>query len=164
MLISEQTPIMKNRLVATIAQLEKQYSVQLEFVITESFSEDGWFNVYHATIGGDNVYGSRTPAIWVRYYNGTIFVHTTSAVNGKSKDGYNTLPGPVELNKWMKMNVTQTKVKNDYQFTVEVNGEVIHRVNNTQTQAFENVKIYISDPWFEAVLGYVRNVFIKGKV
>ena len=78
--------------------------------------------------------------------------------------GYDTLPGPVELNKWMKMNVTQTKVKNDYQFIVEVDGEVIDRVSNTQTQAFENVKIYISDPWFEAVLGYVRNVFIKGKV
>ena len=164
MLVWEQTRIMKNRLVATIAQLEKQYSVQLEFMITDNFSENGWFNVYHATIGGDNVYGSRTPAIWIRYYNGNIHVQTCYAVNGKSKYGYNTLPGPVQLHKWIKINVTQTKVKNDYQFNVEVNGEVIHRVNNTQTQAFEDVKVYISDPWFEAVPGYVRNVFIKGKV
>ena len=75
-----------------------------------------------------------------------------------------TLPGPMQLNKWMKINVTQTNVKGVYQFNVEVDGEVIDRVNNTQTQAFENVTIYISDPWFEAVPGYVRNVFIKGKL
>ena len=156
--------MIKNRLVATIAQLEKQYSVQLEFMITEIFPAVGWYNVYHATIGGDYVYGSRTPAISVRYYNGTMFVSTWSAVNGKSKYGYNTLPGPMQLNKWMKINVTQTNVKGVYQFNVEVNGEVIDRVNNTQTQAFENVTIYISDPWFEAVPGYIRNVFIKGKV
>ena len=71
---------------------------------------------------------------------------------------------PTQLNKWIIINVSQTKVGEDYQYIVEMNGEVLHTVKNAKPWQFENVKIYISDPWTPAVPGYVRNVYIKGKV
>ena len=165
MLVSEQTPITKNRTVAIVANLEKQHSLQLEFMITEEFATEDWYNLYHATISGDHdAYGARTPGIWIQTKDGSISVYTTSAVNGIMRTGWNSPPTPIQLNTWMRINVTQAKVKNDYQFDVEVNGEVIETVNNTQTEAFENVTMYISNPWDQVGPGYVRNVFLKGKV
>ena len=154
---------MKNRLLATITTLEKQYSLHLEF-ITESIPGNGFYNIYHATISDNgDVYGSRAPAVWINYKDGYMYVHTNSAVNGDKGYKYNTPTTRVQLNKWNIISISQTKVGGDYQYKVEMNGELNHMVNNTQPQAFQNVKIYISDPWHSAVPGYVRNVYIKGK-
>ena len=133
-------------------------------MITESFSKKGWYNIYHATIDGDkDVYGSRTPGIWINYNNGYMYVHTSSAVSGNMFYRYNAPTTRVQLNKWNIISVSQTEVGGDYQYKVEMNGELKHMVKNTQPQAFQNVKIYISNPWDPAVSGYVRNVCIKGK-
>ena len=133
-------------------------------MITKSFPGNGYYNIYHATISGNNdVYGSHTPTVWINYENGYMFVHTNSAVNGDNGYKYNTPTTRVQLNKWNNISISQTKVGGDYQYKVEMNGELNHMVNNTQPQAFQNVKIYISDSWHPAVPGYVRNVCIKGK-
>ena len=145
--------------------MKKQYSLHVEFMITELFPANGWYNIYHATISGNaDVYGSRIPAIWLRYDDGNTFIHTSSAVNGSLQHTYDTQPGPIQFNKWISLNVSQTKVGNDYQYKVELNEEVLHMVKNTQPQEFEDVKIYISEPWDPAFPGYVRSVIIKGKV
>ena len=162
---SQQTPIMKNRLLTTIRKLKKQYYLHVEFKITEPFPTKGYYSIYHATISGDaDVYGSRTPGIWIRHDNGNMYIHTSSTVNGNRMYEYNTPTTTVQLNKWITINISQTKVGDDYEYKVEIDGEVRHVVKNTQPQEFLNVKIYISDPWVQAVPGYVRNVYIKGKV
>ena len=155
---------MKNRLLATMTRLEKQYSLHLEFMITESFPENDYYNLFHAIMNENgDVYGSRTPAIWINYEDGYMYAHTNSAVNGNEAYVYNTPATRVQLNKWNIISVSQTKVGGDYLYKVGMNGELKHMVNNTQPQAFQNVKIYISNPWTPAVPGYVRNVCIKGK-
>ena len=164
-LISKQTPIKKNTLLATISKMKKQYSVHVEFMINESFPTNVWHNMFHATIsGGKDVYGSRIPGIWIKHQNGNMFALISAAVNGE-KSYQCTTPGiPVQLNKWRTISVSQIKVGGEYQYKIEMNGELKHMVNNTQPREFQHVKIYISDPWHRAVSGYVRNVFIKGKV
>ena len=156
---------MKNKLLATIRILEKQYSLHMEFMINGSFSTNDHYNIYQATISGGSfdVYGSRTRGIWIYYENGYMFVHTSSAVNGDKGYSYNIPTTRAQLKKWNKISISQTKVGGDYPDKVEMNGELNHLVDNTQPQAFQNVKIYISDPWKPAVPGYVRNVCIKGK-
>ena len=149
----------------TIRKLKKQYYLHVEFMITEPFLTNDYYNIYHATISGSrDVYGSRTPGIWIRHDNGNMYIHTNSAVNGAKTYKHNTPTTTVQLNKWITINISQTKVGDDYEYKVEIDGEVLHVVKNTQPQEFLNVKIYISNPWAPAVPGYVRNVYIKGKV
>ena len=162
-LISEQTRIIKNRLLGTITKMKEQYSLHVEFMVTGSFPTDGWCNIYHATINGNNEeYGSRTPGIWILYKNGEMNPSVRSAVN-ENKD-YTTDIDSIQLNKWIIINVSQTKIGTEYQYVVETNGKVLDTVKNTKPQEFENVKIYISNPWSLAVPGYVRNVYLKGKL
>ena len=155
----------KNRLLATIRKMEKQYSVQVEFMVTESFPINGWYNIFHATISGNSdVYGCRIPGIVIKYTNGNMFIHISSAINGNMDFSYDTPITPVPLNKWITINVSQTKVNDAYHYKIEMDGELVYTVENRQPREFQNVKIYISNPWIPAVPGYVRNVHIKGKV
>ena len=143
--------------------MKKQYSVHVEFMITGLFPKDMWYNIYHATISDNvDIYGSRTPGIWINHKNGVMYPGVTSAVDGNRN--YVTQTSPIQLNNWIVMNVSQTEVENDYQYVIELNGKVVHTVKNTKPQLFKNVKVYISNPWNPAVPGYVRNVYIKGKV
>ena len=132
-------------------------------MINEPFPTMGWYSMFHATISGDkNVYGSRVPAIWIYHNNGNVFLHINSAVNGNKAYEYDTPTTPIQLNKWMTIDISQSKVGDDYEYKVEFNGEVVRVVNNTQPQEFLNLKIYISDPWFPTIQGYVRNVIMRG--
>ena len=67
------------------------------------------------------------------------------AVNGNKDSIILIHINPIQLDKWIIINFSQTKVENDYQYVVEVNGKVVQTVKNTKPQLFENVKIYISD-------------------
>ena len=133
-------------------------------MITESFPTDVWHNIFHATISGNlDVHGSRIPAIYISQENGNMITSVSCAVNGTIS--YFGIPSaPIQFNKWIAIIVSQTKVKDEYHHKVEVNGEVLYMGKNSQPQEFENVKIYISDPWYPALPGYVRNVYMKGKV
>ena len=143
--------------------MKGQYSLHVEFMVTGPFPTDRWYNIYHATINGNNkIYGSRTPGIWILYKNGKMYPNVHSAVRG-NKD-YTTNIDSIPLNEWIIINVSQTKIGTEYQYVVEVNGKVLHTVNNTKPKEFENVKIYISNPWSLVVPGYVRNVYLKGKL
>ena len=59
--------------------------------------------------------------------------------------------------------VSQVKVGNDYVYKVEVDGNEVKKVNNANPMEFENVTVYVSDPWHSAALGSIRNLIIKGK-
>ena len=127
---------------ATIAKLEKQYSLHVEVMFTELLTTTGYYNIYHATSSGEgDVYISRIPGIYMYHENGNARVHTSSAVNGNKMYNYNTPTIPIQLNKWIIINVSQTKVGDEYQYKVALNGEVLHMVKNTNTQEFLNVKI-----------------------
>ena len=143
--------------------MKGQYSLHVEFMVTGSFPKDGWYNIYHATINGNNEeYGSRTPGIWILYKNGEMYPTVHSPVRG-NKD-YAIKMNSIKLNKWIIINVSQTKIGTEYLYVVETNGMVLRTVKNTKPQEFENVKIYISNPWALAVPGYIRNVYLKGKL
>ena len=59
--------------------------------------------------------------------------------------------------------VSKVKAGDDYVYKVEVDGNEVDKVKNAQPMQFENVTVYVSDPWHEALPGYIRNLIIKGK-
>ena len=137
----------------------------MEYMLTESFSTSGWHNIYHATISGNrDVYGSRIPGIWINHDNGTIHTRVCFAIDDNMGYFHDSPTTSIQLNQWIAIIVSQTKVGGDYYFKYEMNGKAISTKKNTKPQQYENVKIYISDPWHPPVPGYVRNVYLKGKV
>ena len=40
---------------------------------------------------------------------------------------------------------------------------MVHRRDNTKPEAFDNVKVYASDPWYFPVDGTIRNLSISSK-
>ena len=133
-------------------------------MLTGSLSND-WHNIYHATISANNDgYGSRIPGIWIRRNNGAMNILVWFAINGTNKYYIDVPTTPIQLNKWITIIVSQTKVGGEYHFKYEMNGNVLYTKKNAKPQQFENVKIYISDPWYSPVPGNIRNVYIKGKV
>ena len=66
----------------------------------------------------------------------------------------------MEIHKYLLFPQPQTKVGFDYQYKVEINGMEVEALNNTQPQEFNN----ISNPWYPALPGNVRNIHIKGNV
>ena len=100
---------------ATLTKLEKQYYVHVEFMITELFPSNGWYNIFRATISGSKYgYGSRTPVIAIKYTNGNMFIRIAAAINGTEKYAFNSPTTPVALNKWITIDASQTKVNNGY--------------------------------------------------
>ena len=137
----------------------------MEFMLTELFNTDDWYNVYHATISDDNdVYGSRIPGIWVHMKDGITTIRIHIAINEYKNHFADAKISSVEVNKWIAINVSQSKIGGDYHFKYEMNGTVIYTEKNTKPRQYENVTIYISDPWYSPVPGYIRNVYLKGKV
>ena len=150
---------------ATITKLAKQYSLHMEYMLTELFPTNDFYNIYHATISGNmDVYGSRIPGIWIRHDNGLIYTRVDCAIDDNIKHSCYSPTTSIQLNQWIAIIISQSKVGGDYHFKYEMNGKVIYTKKNTKPQQYENVKIYISDPWYPPVPGYVRNVYLKGKV
>ena len=159
--ICEEMPITKNRAVATIPRFGKVYTVQFEFKVTQSEYQQ-WCNIVHITTGGNTGdYGSRIATTFLKYFSdGNVEWVIISPVNGKT---YSNLLKTPSINKWFMVKVTQVNAGDDYVYKVEVDGNEVDKVKNTKPMQFENVTVYVSDPWHEAPPGYIRNLVIKGK-
>ena len=158
-LVSVPTPATFNRHFATISKLIKEYSVQLEFTPTKTTSLNIRRNMLHLTTGhNQNSYGCRVPGI---YTNKTGHLRIASPINGFWNYQYLS-SASFPLNKLIIIKVSQTKVGKDYIYTIEINGKQMRKEINRMPAEFENVKVYISNPWNNPQVGYVQGLSIKG--
>ena len=146
-----------NTLLATIRKLNKEFTLQLDVMATEFSS--GCSTVFNILTGDDRDFGQRI-AFWF-CNNGRIYFST--AVQWKWEIKYYP-SGSSPVNQWIHIKVSQTKTGDDYVYKLEVNGKEVQKKKNTNAQTFENLKVYVSDPWYEAQKGYIRNLSIKGNV
>ena len=47
-----------------------------------------------------------------------------------------------------------------FKFKIWVNNRHVHQVENSSPQAFENVKVFVSNPWSSNMDGYIRGLNI----
>ena len=149
----------KSNLITTIPYLSKEYKVVLQVRPIDLSSIDTVYaNIVHFTTGNDHgVYGTRTPSVWVR----TSHWYVSSAVNGALQHGYYYYTQPEitpKLNEWLQINVTQLREENGFNYSIVFDGKLVHSVINTQPKAFSNVKVYVSDPWYAPIDGFVRSL------
>ena len=88
--------------------------------------------------------GGRVPAVFLTLFK--IFQHCYH-VNGNDVycKNYN-----YELNKNYHFEISQIKnSKGEAVYSIKVNGETFHEIVNTTPLKFKDVKLYLSDPWYE---------------
>lgn len=130
---------------------------RVSFEITPFGTVDGWSNIMHATIGGNNEkYGDRIPAIW--FHHKSTRLRICSAVNGNKNYCFSS--DPLRMKRASTVIVQQIQYSKDYRYQIIVNGKE-ESVVNTQTKEFYNVKYYASDPWYIPAKAFVRHFQIK---
>uniref|UniRef100_A0A7M5V1R0 Cnidarian restricted protein n=1 Tax=Clytia hemisphaerica TaxID=252671 RepID=A0A7M5V1R0_9CNID len=157
-IVNEAEDLQPNNLVLFIPILSNEWIVQLHFkLLAEHAGESKWCNIIHVTKGQNNiVYGDRTPAIF--FDKTTMRLGIGSAVNGsKNYARYPTVQYNTEYNVEIHQ---RDKSGGVYKYSILLNGEEIHSIDNTQAQQFYDMKVYISDPWFPACNGWIKHVKI----
>lgn len=121
------------------------YTVEADITVTK-IPDDSWTNVFHFT-KGENLanYGDRIPSVWIN--KGAEHFYIASAVSG-NKDYKKTFD--FDVGKKYHLKIQQIQSGNKIIYEVLVDGNTIHSGENTNPKDFENVKVYVSDPWHDA--------------
>ena len=140
-----------------------QYIVKFQF--QPKVFQGGWTNILHLTTGGNCCgYGNRIPGVWFHGSNGgakTNKLHICSSVNGNGNNCYNSAGVP--KGQWTSVEISQLLIDGSYQYTVKLDGKVVHPVVMKRVQAFANVKVYAADNWYNAAQGNIKNLVINPK-
>ena len=110
-----------------------------------------WTNLFHLTTGEDTGVGSRLPAVFVHQDK---YFHFCYHVNGNTNycQNYN-----YTLNKDYHIEILQQKnYKGEAVYSIKVNGKTIHEIVNKTPLKFKDVKLYLSDPWFDTFAPFGR--------
>ncbi|XP_065653711.1 uncharacterized protein LOC136080678 isoform X2 [Hydra vulgaris] len=150
------TLLSKGNLITTIKKLSKEYSVFFE--INPTTINDRYRNVIHMTVKKDmSNYGDRTPGVW--FYPNTSSLYICAAVNNDSNYClYQT--SLLKLGLWSSLKISQELFEGKYFYSIQLNNETLLNVVNHVAQEFSNVKVYISDPWYNVQPGFIRNLKI----
>jgi len=150
------TRLTKGALIGTIPLFDRTYSVSLD-IRADSFV-NAWQSVIHFTINSNiAAYGDRTPGIWFWANGGSQSkLHICAPVNGNRNACYNS--GYISVGQWINVKVSQQLMGGRYKYWIELDGNEVHTWDNNNAQAFSNVKVYASDPWYNQLNGQIRNV------
>ena len=107
--------ITQNNLLIDLPFIGKEYTIFFEIFINKLPTTHSFVNVLLLTKDRCNRGSPRYPGIWVKKVNGTYSEsHITQEMNGKWNDAKD-IPVPA-ANKWIKVEVSQTKVGEKVRF------------------------------------------------
>ena len=117
--------------------LSKEWS--LTFDIRPTGVIAGWSVLFQATIGGSCCsIGTSIPGVW--FVHGTSKIQVQSAVNGQGTYAFTS--DSLELNVWSAVQVRQQLIDGQYIYSILINDTVVHTVENTTPETFENVQLH----------------------
>ena len=150
--------VTENHLHETIPTLHPTWSVSLEWM-PEDKPHNDWANLFHMTIGPNNeAPGNRIPGIFSS--PNTHQLRVMSYVNGNHN--YQVILSQIpKPNEWYQIWIEQKLVDAKYIYTISVNGNEVHSIENTTPDTFNNVEAYVSNPFIGAMPGFVRNLHIS---
>ena len=153
-LFRQEISIARNTLVTMIPLLPKQYEVSFDFKPTRWIG--GWTSVLHMTTGGNAGWGERIPGFFP--LNGKMAI--ANAIDGNG-NWYFWSP-KLSLNKWVHFRLTQTFERHEYVYRVYMNKQLLKMKVNKKPQDFKQVDVWLSDNWYSAQPGLVKNLRITG--
>ena len=136
-----------------------EFKIEFDAIVTEIPPGSSRKNLFHLTTGEDSGEGGRVPAVFVRQgQNFHMCYHVNDDTNYCKNYKY-------ELNKEYHFEISQQKnSEGEYWYSIKVNEETFDDVKNETPLKFEDVKLYLSDPWVEsfAPFGKLSNLKIIG--
>ena len=145
----------KGDLVWSTQNWSDEFKVEFDVIVKKELPVS-WTSLFHLTTGEDNGVGCRIPAVFL---NSAKFFYTCYQVNGNNDycKNYN-----YELNKDYHFEISQHKSNGEAIYSIKVNGETFHKIVNTTPLKYKDVKLYLSDPWYEtfAPFGKLSNLKI----
>ena len=85
--------------------------------------------------------------------------HICSAVSNNRNYCYNT-PKNIPKGQWTDVEISQRPEGSLYRYEVKIDNVLIGSVLNEAAAEFANVKVYVSDPWYNNVQGKIRKLSI----
>ena len=127
--------------------MKREYSVKFKLVIEASQHSA---NVLHFTTGSNrDEPGSRIPVVYFVGHEKKLRI--ISDVNGD----HNHADATVINEDVVDVLIQQVLEENKYLYQIIINNLKVHEVENTQPQTYENVTMYVSDPWSYEQPGYL---------
>ncbi|XP_066924516.1 uncharacterized protein [Clytia hemisphaerica] len=141
--------VQQNNLKKTLPISSPEWEVELNLTIHANHVNTGipgghWCSVLHMTKGDDQgLHGERTPAIFYNSIDGRLQIASTVG-----NDFNHKFDLPIEFNNQYQIKISQ-RYKNGgvYEYSIEINGEKVHAVDNLKAQQFYGVKVYLGNPW-----------------
>ena len=132
------------------------------YVSFEIFPQEvvnGWSNILHFTIGGNNgKHGRRTPH--VLFNSQTTKLTICSTINANFNKCYTSKAIP--RHQYTKVEIIQRQIStNKYRFSVIIAGKRVFNVVNSRARYFQNVEVYQSDRWHPAAKALIKNVVYR---
>ena len=132
-----------------------EFKIEYDVIVNKEFEggymegPGSWTSLFHLTTGEDSGVGGRIPAVFV---NQDKYFHHCYHVNGDDNYYQNY---DYELNKDYHFEISQQKnSEGEAVYSIKVNGETFHEIVNTTPLKFKDVKLYLSDPWFDTFAPY----------
>ena len=153
----------KGRMVTVMPVIHPVYRISLEFYVWAFNDGNEWHNIFHYTTAAD-VDGydciHRVAALWLQQNqqdSKKATTHIQACVNGDKK----VLKPVVTKDQWHALEFGQyaKRMENTdvtHHFYVKLDGEIIHEEQNYDPITFQDVKVYMSDPWWPAAYGIIR--------
>ena len=156
--------VTKGNLIKTLPKWGRLYRVEANITVNK-LPIAYWTNVFHFTQNGNQyAYGDRIPAIFIKSINQQNgYFYICSGVNGNKnycKDFKFDLSTKYRLlieqfeeggKILFKIEVTALLINYDISSTrITTKTSMFHEVENKNAQDFNNVKVYVSNPWFSA--------------
>ena len=159
--LSEEHQITRNKLLATIPILRKEWKVSFDFKANDF---RGLTQVFHMTAGGKGAgtgakYGDRTPAVWTHSSKGFLISSAVGGVFSYSKF-FKPLPA---IGKWINIEVGQELIGAKTIYSISIDGKRVFSVRNSKPSEFENVKVFASSNWYSPISGVIKNLRIQNK-
>ena len=122
-----------------------KFKIEYDVIVNKDLSVT-WNSLFHVTTGENTGEGGRIPAVFVKQSKQFVICNH---VNGNEKNGY-CKNYNYELNKEYHFEISQqTNSEGEAVYSIKVNGETFHEIVNTTPLKFKDVKLYLSDPWYE---------------
>ena len=167
---SEELELTKGNLLTTIKSVFKEFYVGFEFFINRHTSE--YRSIVHLTVGANRGQdGDRIPMILLDTRNR---LYVVCPINDHREHLY-THNIPMKIGQWYKLVVEQIlieeKVNNfklrlvslyqfQYFYQINLDGVLIHSVENKKPKIFDDVRVYAPNPWQTSLNGKIKNLEI----
>ncbi|XP_065652522.1 uncharacterized protein LOC136079838 [Hydra vulgaris] len=151
----------ENEVIGTMSVLEMAYSVSFKLK-PYSYSK-GWENVLHITKGqnfGES--GDRNPAVFF-HQDGSGRLVFFSTINKNATSEFET-KSPLPLNVWSSIKIEQTPRNGAHVYAIYINDSIQYEIENKVPEKFTNMKVFISDPWYTAHDGDIKELFVVNGV